>query len=229
MITNIDRASPLTRNQCKASISDLPFELLLSIFTLVYQMECLWPVSGIGYLPLLLYQLEPSAASFPYNLALVCTTWRSILATQPSFWTRVFIVACWNPVASCKSLLAWSRNLPLDIFICTASGNPAVLPDESIEAGHIDALRKHIAPRWSGSRSINITSTYISSLPSLSDIFGDGETEAPLLSNLHLHSTYEEEHRRPLRASAPRRLSCPRLYSLVVNGIYFWHHWIDEL
>ncbi|KIJ09949.1 hypothetical protein PAXINDRAFT_138621, partial [Paxillus involutus ATCC 200175] len=124
MITNMDPASLLT-NQRKASISDSPFELLLSIFTLVYQMECLWLPSGIGYLPLL---YQPSSTLFPYNLALVCTTWRSILSTQPSFWTRVFIVSCWKPVASCKSLLAWSQNLPLDIFIYTASHIPAVLP-----------------------------------------------------------------------------------------------------
>ncbi|KAF8838024.1 hypothetical protein BDN67DRAFT_972118 [Paxillus ammoniavirescens] len=199
--------SPLTgRNQRKASISDLPFELLLSIFTLVYQMECLWPppASGISCLPLL---LRPSSTSFPYNMALVCTAWRSILSTQPSFWTRVFVVARWKSVASCKSLLAWSQNLPLDIFIHTASRIPAVLPDESIEAAHIDALRKHLAPR---------------------DIFGDGETEAPLLNSLHLGSTHGVEHGRPLRASAPRRLSCPHLYSLVVDGTYFWRHWIDE-
>ncbi|KAF8836189.1 hypothetical protein BDN67DRAFT_883829, partial [Paxillus ammoniavirescens] len=59
--------------------------------------------------------------SFPYNLALVCTAWRSILSTQPSFWTRVFVVAHWMSVASCKSLLAWSQNLQLDILIDTTS------------------------------------------------------------------------------------------------------------
>ncbi|KIJ07435.1 hypothetical protein PAXINDRAFT_121004, partial [Paxillus involutus ATCC 200175] len=172
------------------SISNLPFEILSSIFISVFQSECQLLPSGMtmGYLPIL---YQPSSTSFPYNLSLVCTTWRSVLSTRPSFWTRVIISVNLKPVASCKTLLAWSRNLPLDILISTVSHaghSPRVLPDdlESVEAGQLDVLRKHMAPQWHGSRYINIMTTYVSSLPSLGDIFGDGETEAPLLVALRL-------------------------------------------
>jgi hypothetical protein len=206
-----------------ASINDLPFEILSSIFTFVYQSECQLNPSGIRYLPIL-RRLSPTT-SFPYNLALVCTTWLSILSTQPDFWTRVFITTNLKPVASCKTLLAWSQNLPLDILISTASGSPQ---DESVEAGQLDALRKYIAPRWNGCSCINMVSNYISSLPSLGDIFGDGDAEAPLLVALRLRALHGEEHgRRSLRASVPRRLLCPLLEQLEVDGTYFRRHWID--
>ncbi|KIJ60867.1 hypothetical protein HYDPIDRAFT_31913 [Hydnomerulius pinastri MD-312] len=196
---------------------------------LIFRLACNSASDSRGLLPAV---TRPSPSLFPFNLAAVCSDWRSILSKIPEFWRRLVIVVDSNqkPVATFKTLLTWSQDLPLDISIFTThdeleSDTPH---GDATEASHVDTLMKHLVPELHRCTRIYINTIYTSSLPSFSDIFGARPVGAPLLSELTLHAlTGQEPGKGAPRVSEPVLLSFPSLTSLDIDGANFRRHWFD--
>lgn len=207
------------------SIKDLPFEILLLIFTLIYESECdpnepEAPLTPIHYLTLM---------EFPYNLAAVCSTWRTILSTQPLFWRRLILALDSNPkpVASVKTLLEWSKDLPLDFTISRSAVGSDDLVDDCTEALRLGAVRKHIAPQGHRCTRILIKAHHSSSLPWLSGIFGNGDVQAPMLKWLELTAFAGESSVKLSRAPEAVALGCPQLLQLDIDGANFRYYFVN--
>jgi hypothetical protein len=98
----------------RAKTNNLPVELLMMIFKLVYEqekrgMDLLWPQSTI---------LSPSL--FPFAIAAVCSLWREAMSLIPEVWTRFVIIVDSRPAISPSAILSqlsWSRSLPLNVVV----------------------------------------------------------------------------------------------------------------
>jgi hypothetical protein len=96
-----------------AKKENLPIELLLVIFKLVYEQEMLsGPPTDLSD------TLSPSL--FPYAIASVCRLWRDAMSMVPEFWKRI-VVPVDSPSESLPSAvlsqLSWSRDILLDLIV----------------------------------------------------------------------------------------------------------------
>lgn len=217
----------------RASIGDLPTELLEIIFKFVYMKsrvptdeECYRHLPG--YSPDGPYEtmwdthqnlLSPSL--FPYALASVCTTWRDVLSTIPVFWTRVVILIDTNPTVlpAIQSYFKWTHNLPLDVAVMRRSG--AFDPDENARVlAVIDLLGPHVHR----CRSLQFDVIYSSSLPSLRRDF---HGVAPELDKLVLKCRVDDGGSIPSDTAEHGMFACPVLQTLVLDGRNFLECMID--
>ncbi|KIJ16013.1 hypothetical protein PAXINDRAFT_11051 [Paxillus involutus ATCC 200175] len=203
----------------RVSIGHLPVELIMMIFHEVYYELNLnwWAVQGSGLPPLASVDF-PSSTLFPNALAMVCSAWREILSSVPSFWTRVVIAIDGNATPHClvKGSFEWSRPLPIDVLIAPYSSTC----DENPGEGHrVEAVMRYLVPELHRCRSIRFKTIQVSSLPPLQAFSG----QTPLLRELELGCTpydpWAEEE--PGDVAVPLDLVCPELETLHLNGRNF--------
>ncbi|KIJ16014.1 hypothetical protein PAXINDRAFT_11052 [Paxillus involutus ATCC 200175] len=198
----------------RVSAGHLPAELMLMIFHGVYDL-CLdgWTVAGS--LPTWSTIDFPFSTVFPNALAMVCSAWKEILSSVPSFWTQVVIAIDGNPTLV-KGSFEWSRPLPIDVLVSPYSSTC----DENPGEGHrVEAVMRYLVPELHRCRSIRFNTIQVSSLPPL-QVFSE---QAPLLRKLELGCTpynpcAEEE---PGDVAVPLELTCPELETLHLNGRNF--------
>ncbi|KAI5982473.1 hypothetical protein EDD15DRAFT_122000 [Pisolithus albus] len=107
-----------------SSISMLPTELLVEIFTNAFWESCNESIEGCGHpglvAPTYATAFDPHSPSlFPYNVASVCRRWKDIIcsAAFPTFWTRVVVVVDVTPPELIKKMLSWSGNLTIGVAV----------------------------------------------------------------------------------------------------------------
>ncbi|KIJ16011.1 hypothetical protein PAXINDRAFT_132610 [Paxillus involutus ATCC 200175] len=199
----------------RVSIGHLPVELIMMIFHEVYKLGLgWWAVEGSEHPPLASVDF-PSSTLFPDALAMVCSAWREMLSSVPSFWTRV-VVAIDGNATHCpvKGSFEWSRPLPIDVLISHSSY------DENPGEGHrVEAIMQYLVPELHRCRSIRFNTIHVSSLPPLQAFSG----QAPLLRELEFGCTpydpWAEEE--PGDVAVPLELMCPELETLHLNGRNF--------
>jgi hypothetical protein len=118
----------------RVSIGHLPVELIMMIFHEVYKLGLNWWAVEGSELPPLASVDFPSSTLFPNALAMVCSAWREILSSVPSFWTRVVIAIDGNatPLSLVKGSFEWSRPLPIDVLIAPYSSTCDEIPERAI-------------------------------------------------------------------------------------------------
>ncbi|KAF8837211.1 hypothetical protein BDN67DRAFT_956980 [Paxillus ammoniavirescens] len=202
----------------RVSIGHLPVELIMMIFHEVYKLGLdWWAVEGSEPPPLARVDF-PSSTLFPDALAMVCSAWREMLSSVPSFWTRVVIAIDGNATPHCpvKGSFEWSRPLPIDVLISPYSSTY----DEDPGEGHcVEAVMRYLVPELHRCRSIRFNTVQVSSLPPLQAFSG----QAPLLQEFELGCTpydpWAEEE--PGDVAVPLELMCPELETLHLNGRNF--------
>ncbi|KIJ16018.1 hypothetical protein PAXINDRAFT_168666, partial [Paxillus involutus ATCC 200175] len=146
---------------------------------------------------------------------MVCSAWREMLSSVPSFWTRVVIAIDGNATPHClvKGSFEWSRPLPIDVLIApyssTCDGNPG-------EGDRVEAVMRYLVPELHRCCRIRFNTIQVSSLPPLQAFSG----QASLLRTLEFGCTpydprAEEE---PGDVAVPLQLMCPELETLHLNG-----------
>ncbi|KAF8870732.1 hypothetical protein BD779DRAFT_1578862 [Infundibulicybe gibba] len=208
-----------------ATIRDLPVEILVIIFKLVYassrrpkypyfptfgrtasNLETVWSTQEDILAPSL----------FPYAVASVCPGWRNILSTLPMCWTRLVIFADSDPtpLSDIREFLEWSRDLILDLTVINRRLDS---PDaSSSEYMRVRAVIDLVGPHFYRCRSITFQVRNSSSLPRLGNDFGD---PCPVLDTLTLSCIRDDGKSLP-RAPSPG-FSCPSLKHLTVDGRNF--------
>ncbi|KAF9458298.1 hypothetical protein BDZ94DRAFT_113905 [Collybia nuda] len=224
----------------RASIEDLPAELLLIIFKLVFMKSRagtfrLWPPCSCTE-PKVLKPCDchekPFKTTwvekedrrnphiFPYAISLVCNQWRSLVKLVPIFWTRVivFVDANPTPLAELREHLTLSGGLPLDLYILRREDTYDQLdPEEHIRCGAvIDIIRPH----FRRCRIISFNVVHNSSLPS---VVHDFRGKAVHLTTLELKCRVDDGQHfvsRPNRLNG-KAFSFPSLDVLDIDGRNF--------
>jgi F-box-like len=166
-----------------ASIGDLPVELLLTIFKLIYDDDDMevnntgddFVVEG-GYpehsLHASMCQMEDDLHNptlFPMTIAFVCHYWRDILAKSPEYWNKVVFDVGRDPTPLLDAF-SWSNDQLLDVLVwnripdLTAAG-------KALENGRVSAITQSLTPHFHRCCRIRYEVTYSSSLPPISSIF----------------------------------------------------------
>ncbi|KAG5652027.1 hypothetical protein H0H81_006518 [Sphagnurus paluster] len=188
----------------QATISHLPNELLLAIFSVIY----LESTNSFSIYPELDTdeQEEPhtpdsdsdsdisepersfwygdddvrSASLFPYNIAGVCKTWQNLLSGVAAYWTRIVIltdVPAQFPSAVAKyKYLEWSKGLPL--FVTISQRDPDSFLGETgaaVERARVKEALTLVLPELPRTLTLEVAVTHTSSLPRvLTDIPDSG-------------------------------------------------------
>ncbi|KIJ18678.1 hypothetical protein PAXINDRAFT_8923 [Paxillus involutus ATCC 200175] len=202
----------------RVSIGHLPVELIILIFHGVDDSGRDWrPVAGSQFLTLASVN-SPHSAIFPNALAMVCSAWRDMLSSVPSFWTQVVIAIDGNPTLI-KGSLELSRPLPIDVLITPYMSKY----DEVSGEGHrVEAVMHHLVPELHRCRSIRFNTIQASSLPPLRAFSG----QALLLRAFELGCTpcdpwVPVKEERGGDMAVPIELMCPKLETLHLNGRNF--------
>ena len=168
-----------------ASIGDLPVELLLAIFKLMYddddddtEVNSLgddYVVEG-GYpehsLHASMCHIEDDLHNptlFPMTIAFVCHYWRDILAKSPEYWNKVVFEVGRDPTPLLDAF-SWSNDQLLDVLVwnripdLTAAG-------KALENERVSAITQSLAPHVHRCCRIRYEVTYSSSLPPIATIF----------------------------------------------------------
>ena len=165
-----------------AFISDLPVELLLTIFKLIYDDDTEahslgddFVVEG-GYpeqsLHASMCQVEDDLHNltlFPMTIAFVCHLWRDILAKSPEYWNKVVFEVGRDPTPLLDAF-SWSNDQLLDVLVwnripdLTAAG-------KALENERVSAITRSLTPHFHRCCRIRYEVTYASSLPPIATIF----------------------------------------------------------
>ena len=180
----------------KASITDLPSELLSIIFVFAHkdttpiQLErdiiptWMRMESSEGFQQSVSALVRPtipedpnlkSPTLFPYSLAAVCSFWRDVLCFHPEFWTLVVLFVDSKPTSLVEAslFLKWSRRHHIDVFITRRDElRPTYHPDLH-EKCHIDAFLNILKPHLRRCRSIHIDAHLSTSLPIVNKTFDE--------------------------------------------------------
>ncbi|KAF8060660.1 hypothetical protein FPV67DRAFT_301938 [Lyophyllum atratum] len=186
----------------KATISSMPAELLLAVFEYIHQARTA--------------ESSTSASLFPYSLASVCTSWRDIITSVPSYWTRVVIFIDKQPtgIYNARSLFRWSANLPVDVDIIRRTYIEQNDPSEGSRVSDIlDVLRPHIYR----CRSVRLDVLYSSTLPPISYFSCD----APLLTSLNMDCRIYDGSTR-VGEEVPEKFKWPLLRQVSMDGQNFY-------
>jgi hypothetical protein len=164
-----------------ASISDLPVELMLTIFKLIYDddreannladdfVEGGYPDQSLHAS---LCQIEDDLHNptlFPMTIAFVCHHWRDILAKSPEYWNKVVFEVGRDPTPLLDAF-SWSNDQLLDVLVwnripdLTAAG-------KALENERVSAITQSLTPHFHRCCSIRYEVTYASSLPPIATIF----------------------------------------------------------
>ncbi|KAG1729485.1 uncharacterized protein EDB91DRAFT_809920 [Suillus paluster] len=204
----------------RAPATDLPTELLLRIFRLVYvenramQLES----SHSNRLCEDWTHEEPlSPTLFPFAVAAVCSRWCDVTAIVPEFWTRMTVTVDKNPtdISAIRACLRWSCSLPLDIMVARNIIDHDT-PDE-VECQRAQNIRALLRPHWGRIRRLHISVLHSDTLPFL---FTDLDGPANLLQSLKLASAIDDGDSKRKQPSH-RPLVAPVLDTLDVSGRCF--------
>jgi hypothetical protein len=102
------------RGRRRANTKNLPAELLMMIFKLVYDQET--KTSKFLDSPKWIEKDIMSSSLFPYAIASVCSLWKDVMSLVPDFWTRVVVLVD-SPSILPSVVISWSRDLPIDLII----------------------------------------------------------------------------------------------------------------
>jgi len=240
----------------KASITDLPPELLSIIFGFVYYstspiqlekdiiptwMRMEGPEGFKQAVTALVHPTIPeepnlkSPTLFPYSLAAVCSFWRDVLCSHPEFWTLVVLFVDSKPTSLVEAslFLKWSGKQHIDVVITRRDGHrPAFYPDRH-EKYQIDAFLPILRPHLRRCRSLHIDAQLNSTFPIIRKTFG--AIQAPhlkymeLVCNAHAYEKDYEYSDGDLEGEFE-----PQLTRLVIDGKNFCQpseestHWMDN-
>ncbi|KAG1785065.1 uncharacterized protein HD556DRAFT_1451091 [Suillus plorans] len=175
-----------------APATDLPTEILLRIFHLVYTENRSLQLESFHSEHVCedwTHEEPLSPALFPFAIAAVCSRWCDVAATVPEFWTRMTVMVDKNPtdISAIRACLRWSRSLPLDITV-TRSIIDHNTPDE-VECQHAQNVRALLRPHLDHIRRLHISVLHSTTLPFL---FTDLDGPAKLLQRLKLASAIDD-------------------------------------
>ena len=234
----------------KASITDLPPELLSIIFGFVYYstspiqlekdiiptwMRMEGPEGFKQAVTALVHPTIPeepnlkSPTLFPYSLAAVCSFWRDVLCSHPEFWTLIVLFVDSKPTSLVEAslYLKWSGKQHIDVIITRRDGHrPMFYPDRH-ERCQIDAFLHILRPHLRRCRSLHIDAHLSSSFPIIRKTFSG--IQAPhlkymeLLCSAHADDEEDEYSDGDLEGEFEPELTC-----LVIDGKNFCQPW-EEL
>ncbi|KZT67131.1 hypothetical protein DAEQUDRAFT_729562 [Daedalea quercina L-15889] len=210
----------------RTTIDDLPSDVLLAIFGVLSrprQSSTSWPIlEGQGRFGAdrLLPKENPDAEhAFPYCLATVCRTWRTIMSTVSIFWTRQII---WvgkkpTPTSWIREHIAWSRDHPIDIYVMRRF-DPSL--SDPTEKAQVDAVMEVLMPHMHRWRVLCMKLLHSSSLPRPRiDLVGTANELRKLRLDFVL---YEPTTNAELAALVPTdNFHTPLLESLSLSGLHF--------
>lgn len=163
-----------------ASISDLPVELLLSIFKLIYDDDAETNDFADDLVEGAYSEQSPHASSwmeddlysptlFPMTIAFVCRHWRDVLARSPEYWNRVVFEVGRDPTPLLDAF-SWSNDRLLDVLVWNR--NPDLTPaGKALENERVSAITESLTPHFHRCCRISYEVTYASSLPPIATIF----------------------------------------------------------
>ncbi|KAG2340771.1 hypothetical protein BDR05DRAFT_488646 [Suillus weaverae] len=204
----------------RAPATDLPTEILLRIFHLVYAENISLQRESF-YSDIVCEDWtheEPlSPTLFPFAIAAVCSRWCDVAATVPEFWTRMTVTVDKNPtdISAIRACLRWSRSLPLDITV-TRSVIDHDIPDE-VEHQRAQNVRALLRPHLNRIRRLHISVLHSATLPFL---FTNLDGPAKLLQSLKLASAIDDGDSTRTRPSHGF-LVAPVLDTLDISGRCF--------
>ncbi|KAG1796469.1 hypothetical protein EV424DRAFT_555460 [Suillus variegatus] len=201
----------------RAPATDLPTEILLRIFYLVYAENRSLQLESFHSEHLCedwTHEEPLSPALFPFAIAAVCSRWCDVAATVPEFWTRMTVTVDKNPtdISAIRACLRWSRSLPLDITV-TRSIIDHNTPDE-VECQRSQNIRALLRPHLNRIRRLHISVLHSATLPFL---FTDLDGPAKLLQSLKLASAIDDGASTQIQSSYGP-LVAPVLDTLDISG-----------
>ncbi|KIJ63780.1 hypothetical protein HYDPIDRAFT_112737 [Hydnomerulius pinastri MD-312] len=202
---------------------NLPTELLLAIFRLVYNQQRTSRYSFHHDKPpkVIWKHEEPLLPTlFPFALAAVCCRWCDVLAGVPEYWTRMVVLVDENPTdtITITSCLQWSGDLPLSVTITRANLDPSQHDEGELQRSRIvyDLHRPHLARI----ESLTVSVLHSSALP---DIFTDLDGPAGQIETLKLVNVVDDDFTVTKRTSPKSKgpLDAPLLDALTIRGHCF--------
>ena len=164
-----------------ASIGDLPVELLLTIFKLIYDDDGETEVNNLGD-DFVVEGGYPEHASmcqtdddlhnptlFPMTIAFVCHYWRDILAKSPEYWNKVVFEVGRDPTPLLDAF-SWSNDQLLDVLVWNRIPDLTVA-GKALENERVSAITQSLTPHFHRCFRIRYEVTYSSSLPPIATIF----------------------------------------------------------
>ncbi|KAH7930409.1 hypothetical protein BV22DRAFT_1191240 [Leucogyrophana mollusca] len=145
----------------EAFIQTLPVELLLNILGLLH-IE--WRTTANSSIPDEDKSLSPIS---PRILASVCSRWRDIIHSVPTFWTCVPIIVDrrQTPLSVIRFYFEASRTLPLNVTMTRRSSS--FMEEDSQEKSRVGAVMDLLRPHMSRCESLHIDVIRRSSLPKI--------------------------------------------------------------
>ncbi|KAH7918350.1 hypothetical protein BV22DRAFT_1134654 [Leucogyrophana mollusca] len=221
-----DQRHPSVSRPTRASIVDLPTELLLHIFELVYEE---WNLD---------YHLPTSCCELPHVLATVCPRWLEVLLLLPQLWTHVviFVDSDPTPLSSVRAFLEASKELtPIHVLVTRrdVESTPARISDTT-ERRRVHSVMQTILPHIHRIETMVFDVIHSSSLPRIGrDLFGD----APLMETLGLQCVNDDEVQSI--EGIPHEFTTSELDELILDGRNFidvcrlsstgWFHTIQKI
>ena len=163
--------------------------------------------------------------TFTESLASVCPVWREAMSLIPSFWTRLVI---WvgrqaTPLAQVRQYLAWSRDLPLDIYVLQRPNeSDSDESDNELKArvkARVDAVFGLLGAHMKRWRVLRMEVVHSSNIPRPRiDLVG----QANILETLEL--IFDVDNSVADTSAGPptfAQLDTPKLEGLIIGGSHF--------
>ncbi|KAF9220760.1 hypothetical protein BS17DRAFT_786488 [Gyrodon lividus] len=214
---------PPQRYMSMGLAAELPTEILMEIFKLVYEEHRTLPYRFYDKGPLKEAWIDEdpfSVSLFPFAIAAVCSRWCDILAGVPEYWTRLVLLVGEDPTdpVTISSCLQWSGDLPLSVTVTRENLGPNQSDEQESHRSRLvlDLLHPHI-PRM---ESLTVSVLHSGSLP---DIFNDWGGLAAKLETLMLSNVIDDDFAVENQVSRKLNghLDAPSLDELSIRGRCF--------
>ncbi|KAL0950204.1 hypothetical protein HGRIS_010196 [Hohenbuehelia grisea] len=213
--------SPAAVNRCSqppqyvrpsnSPVVDLPAELLLIIFKLVYEQFAKESSDVVHPHPI----RDP--AQFPYPIAAVCRRWASILSMVPEYWTSLVAYLDDDYPIDIASQLAWSRGLSFELTITKRDKSVKATPSHEAWLAH--AIIATSLPHLHRCTALRLSVARSSSLPHFGQTFyGNASLLEELVLACRLDDGVSNVVWPPVRGKG---ITCPKLRTLTVNASNF--------
>ena len=208
----------------RANTKNLPAELLLVIFKLVYKQQLetrpLWPaIESSVRGPDWIEKDIASTSLFPYAIASVCSLWRDVMSLVPEFWTRVMVLVD-SPSILPSAVISWSRDLPIELIVTRKDFEHSV-DSQQERTQAVSILKTLINPHIHRIRKLCFKVMFSSSLPPFPTGF-DGDPR--ILSRLGLECKEDDGVSTGVWESlTSAEQQYPSLENLSMDGRIFYH------
>ncbi|KAF8962389.1 hypothetical protein BDZ97DRAFT_1824838 [Flammula alnicola] len=147
-----------------AAINDLPTELLLLIFNILYEScrDHVRPGYSVGKWNSD-YLRNPSV--FPLNTAWVCKFWRDVLMELPEYWTCIAFDVANDPTPLLNAFACSAANHGIHLLVFSSMSDRTE-EGKRHENGRVESIVRHLRPHVEQYASIEFKVTFASSLPS---------------------------------------------------------------